>query len=260
MAWSGYRKAKQGPQQGTLFDVREVPSQPVDSPGMRKRARRAEMFDAMPEDTGVRRFEGAHRSVLSTVRKRSGIDSPLTPNTGGILERTDHGADRHHRAALSRQFADETTVPPSDLGGLEGIRVGARGLGQDVGGKYQDRRILTPDAYPDTGTLTHELGHHVSLHHEGNTPTDAAGLGSGIVISPGEEGRADAYALEHAPEARRGRTYANLVRGMQGTNYVGEREERGQPLDDDERYHQGMPIFDRNPLQMNLVFPKVPGR
>lgn len=252
MAWSGFRKKKEGPQQGTLFDVREVPSQPVNSPGMQKRGRRQEMLSAMPPDTTTGRGP-EYQQILEKVKRRDPLDA---------FERADLASENKRRADLSRQFADETTIPPSDLGGLDALRTGIQ-LQPGVRGAYRDRRIMTSEDRPDSGVLTHELGHHVSIYHEQNqvgAHGDVAGLKSGSTISPGEEGRADAYALQHAPEARRGHTYANLVKGLSSTKYVSERESRGQPLDEDERKDQGLPLEFGDPGNYQLGMRLPPGR
>ena len=251
MSWSGFRKQKDGPQQGTLFDVREVPSAPVDSPGMQKRGRRAEMLAAMPP---------AYAGYAASLRRE--VDAKISSRRGSGLPEpgTSPGeqAWKHNRAESSRKLTDQTTVPADDLSGLSEIRVGSGGSsGAEAEYVHRDREIFV-SSQPNVGTLTHEIGHHVSMHRDGNRPFSAgheiARLGSGANISPPEEGRADAYALTHAPEARRGSTYANRVKGLSGTSYTAEREARGHPLDAEEREYQGLPLNEQEfgPVQERL--------
>lgn len=198
MSWSGYRKQKDGPQQGTLFDLREVPSEPVDSPGMRKRGRRAEMVDAMPLAVRVVADGGVRPEVEQKVLDRRGPGLPPVGMSGG------EQAGRHHRAALGRQFADETTVPPEDLRGISEIGLG-RNLGPGTAGMYsgRTREISFANVNPSAAIATHEVGHHVSTKEPGYTERQSSqAVGpTRAVQHPSEEAFADDYAVRHGQPA-----------------------------------------------------------
>lgn len=254
--WSGFRKKKDGPQQGTLFDVREVPSEPVDSPGMRKRGRREEMLAAVPR-TKVFSADSRHGEVREKIAERGRVAEmyPENPQVAETNVATDR-AGKARRAEIARDLADRTTVHPDTLRGLAQISEGQYyslvnegfrpEFGPHVAAHYDQFRhangpVIEAPHKMDVGTLTHEIGHHESRYHNRNTSTGEtyAHLRSGTHVGVGEEGRADAYALEHAPQDRT-YTYASNAKGTEDepkfagiqSPYRREREAMGQPLRD----------------------------
>lgn len=254
--WSGFRNAFEGnPQQGSLFDVRAVPSQPVDSPGMQKRSRRKEMVDAMPPTTSLPYHsdpafgsefldeDPAFNATANKIRGRMHTDYGDEYSESEIRAGYSLGGQR--RAEMGRSLADDTTVPASALAGLTSVEIGYDSFEADdptdkfdgeaahYRGQFKD--IRAPRPMP-TGTLTHEIGHHVSIAHEKNPRGGSIPAAHGSRVDGAEEGRADAFALTHT--AKRDYTYASNAKGsIVETAFTGEqspyrqaREAAGQPL------------------------------
>lgn len=271
MAWSGFRNRKEGPQQGTLFDVRDVPAQPVDSPGMRKRGRREEMLAAMPS-TKVFQSDPRHSEVKAKVEER-GIPDWVSYPKSYVNNRATDSAGRGRRAEMSRELADRTTVEADTLRGLaqisEGQYTGLEGepkpkFSPNTAAHYNERSningpVIAAPNRMKLGTLVHEIGHHESRYHQRNTGTEdrVERLTSGTHMQPAEEGRADAFALQHSADPR-DYTYASNALGTPdeekfigaGSEYRREREAAGQPLREWEGGAAGPPRA--APLQAEL--------
>lgn len=214
--WSGFRRPFRGnPQQGTLFDVREVPSVEVDSPGNQAKGRRREMLEAMPQ---VKVYSGdpRHAEMVEKRRGRQGTSLPpgledadpevYLKNTSGTA------AGKKRQVEMAHQLAGETTVPPSDLAGLRQITEGqyhtdAPKFGSGTRAFYSQHGVNTPHIAAreemELGTLVHEIGHHASHTQDPHMPRQSAVVGGPSTkswIRPREEGRADAYVDEHLGE------------------------------------------------------------
>ena len=239
--WSGFRNPKEGPQQGTLFDVREVPSQPVDSSGMRKRGRREEMLAAVPM-THTYPTTTRHALAAEKIRqRRPELVEPEVEHEAAI------GAGKGRRAEIARNLADSTTIPPSDLGGLAKISEGqfTPGEGADLyprfspgaaahynRGNPMGPAIEAPHQM-SPGTLVHEIGHHVSAKspgYEDRMGTESVGPVQDRQL-PLEEAFADDYAVRQGftPGYEAGARSASL--GLDGDDvpefarmYLGSRE------------------------------------
>lgn len=247
MSWSGFRNRKDGPQQGTLFDVREVPSQPVDSPGMRRRGRRAEMMSALPE---VRAGAGSdsYDEVRSKIEQRRGSGNPqvMTSRSRGEAREKSSLAER---AGLARKIGNETTLAPEHLAGIGRVEVGTGSVDSEATAEYIPERIGSPPQLhfrgdPRPSTIAHEVGHHVSMGQQKNQAvvgeTQMARLTPGGTIWPAEEGRADAFMHRHTVGEPK-TSYARVKGFAEGTEYGVGREEWGSPLTEREREWQGIP-------------------
>ena len=245
--WSGFRHRKDGPQQGTLFDVRGVPSRPVDSPGMQRRGRRQEMMSALPPvvpGAGAASYDEVRGRIEQ--RRGSGREDIYTPGTQVEAREKTALAER---AGLARKIGNETTLKPAHLEGLGRIEVGTGRISEGVTAEYEPERVGEPssihlrnEARPST--IAHEVGHHVSMGQQGNRAivgvTRMANLTPGGTIWPAEEGRADAFMHRHSVGEPK-TSYAR-VRGLaEGTEYGAGRAEWGSPLTAREREWQGMP-------------------
>lgn len=271
--WRGFRRPFQGsPQQGTLFDKRGVDRAPDNSPGAVRQRRRQQLVGAMPK-TWAGATLPEHGEAAAKIEQRaapllSTYEDPEEPwrRENVLQQMASHSAGKGLRAEMGKRLADETTVTPDHLEGIDRIDVGQtpQGLGEgrfmwptfhpEAAAHYHQSangpRIQAPRPM-DTGTLTHEIGHHVSRFHEQNPagPREAPGR-SGLNVDLAEEGRADAFALEHAGD-KRSHTYASLdaEQGLLSSGrfenfqspYRIARERAGQPLRDWERSEQQPP-------------------
>ena len=247
MAWSGFRNRKDGPQQGTLFDVRQVPSQPVDSPGMQRRGRRAEMMSALPAvaaGAGSDSFDEVRGKIEQ--RRGSGRPDVFTP---GTRDEAEEKAALSERARLARKVGNETSLEAGHFEGIGVIQVGTGSVDAEATAEYTPERVGSPPQLhfrgdPRPSTLAHEVGHHVSMGQQGNRAiagvTQMARLNPGGTLWPAEEGRADAFMHQHTVGEPK-TSYARVKGFAEGTEYGLGREEWGSPLTEREREWQGMP-------------------
>lgn len=257
--WSGFRRPFRGnPQQGTLMDVRQIERAPDTSPGAQRMARRRAMVEAMPqtwagmttpEHVAARTKAASRHFPPGSGRGGEPIGRVFGEGTlNAVNALASDSAGRQIRAEMGQRLAEETTVQPEHLEGLTQIDVGqsqtpSGGLlpefgNPNVAARYQigPKRIQAPREM-STGALTHEIGHHVSIFHERNPPGERTRNRQGLDVDLAEEGRADAFALEHAGE-KRDFTYASNDRHGTGkfehftSPYRKAREAAGQPLRD----------------------------
>ena len=245
--------------QGKLFY--EPADGPQQAAQQEKKGRRNEMLAAMPQ-TKVFESDPLHGEVKAKIQQRGKVAEQYEFGDHEIAEHNvaTRQAGTQRRADMARELADQTTVHPDNLRELHQVSEGQYAYGQLPDGKpdmlprfapgsvahYDQQRhasgpVIEAPKRMDLGTLTHEIGHHVSRHHNRNTGTGEARahLEGGLHVDLAEEGRADAFALEHAPSARQ-YTYASnaLSTGDRAlfsspdSRYRQEREWAGQPLRD----------------------------
>lgn len=246
--WSGFRSAFEGsPQQGTLFDVREVASSPVDSPGMQRRGRRREMMAALPE-VKVGAGSETYDDVRGRIEQRRGSGNP-TSYTPGTRQEAHEKSSLAERAALARKVGNETTLRPEHFEGIGQIDVGTGSVDAEAVAEYTPERLGTPPRLhfrgdPRPSTIAHEVGHHVSMGQQGNRAvageTQMARLNPGGTLWPKEEGRADAFMHQHTVGEPK-TSYARVKGFVEGTEYGQGRAEWGSELTERERDQQEMP-------------------